>query len=320
MRSARCACASWATERTSSSSSARSTRRKNLMIRAVRGGPVSDPALIAEYEAMKTFWGVKPYGEKRSPMNRRESLVSLAALGGTLSPSLALDTANPIVRRKQKTRHAGLDARQDGHRSEDEIPRPSRSRATSRTSIRAGETLTFHVSTNPASPFTHRHLPPGLLRRRTAAGSCSGSARSRARAARPARRPEAAARVRVGAVRDADDPRRLAERRLPRQAHRRARAARRATSSSSSATTAGPTSCSSAATTPGRPTTAGPTSSRSTTTARTSGTGARRAGQLRPALRQVLPDLRRPAVASARASSCSGSFRSPSGWSSTATT
>ena len=37
---------------------------KNLMIRALRGGPVNDPAQIAEYEAMKAFWGVEPYGEK----------------------------------------------------------------------------------------------------------------------------------------------------------------------------------------------------------------------------------------------------------------
>lgn len=40
---------------------------KNLMIRAIRGGPVNEPALIAEYEAMKAFWGVEPYGEKRLP-------------------------------------------------------------------------------------------------------------------------------------------------------------------------------------------------------------------------------------------------------------
>jgi hypothetical protein len=38
---------------------------KNLMIRALRGGPINDPALIAEYEAMKSFWGVEPYGRFR---------------------------------------------------------------------------------------------------------------------------------------------------------------------------------------------------------------------------------------------------------------
>jgi SAM-dependent methyltransferase len=36
---------------------------RNLMIRAVRGGPVGDPAAVAEYRAMKEFWGVTPYIE-----------------------------------------------------------------------------------------------------------------------------------------------------------------------------------------------------------------------------------------------------------------
>ena len=37
---------------------------KNLMIRAVKGGPGNDPNLIAEFEALKQFWEVEPYIEK----------------------------------------------------------------------------------------------------------------------------------------------------------------------------------------------------------------------------------------------------------------
>ena len=37
---------------------------RNLMIRAVAGGPVGDPAAVAEYRAMKHFWGVTPYIER----------------------------------------------------------------------------------------------------------------------------------------------------------------------------------------------------------------------------------------------------------------
>ena len=36
---------------------------RNLMIRAVRGGPVADPAMLGEYREMKWFWGVTPYIE-----------------------------------------------------------------------------------------------------------------------------------------------------------------------------------------------------------------------------------------------------------------
>lgn len=36
---------------------------RNLMIRAVRGGPVGDPAAVAEYREMRQFWGVTPYIE-----------------------------------------------------------------------------------------------------------------------------------------------------------------------------------------------------------------------------------------------------------------
>jgi SAM-dependent methyltransferase len=36
---------------------------KNLLIRAVRCGPLPDPAAVSEYLALKTFWGVTPYLE-----------------------------------------------------------------------------------------------------------------------------------------------------------------------------------------------------------------------------------------------------------------
>lgn len=37
---------------------------RNLMIRAVRGAPAGDPALVGEYQEMKRFWCVTPYIEK----------------------------------------------------------------------------------------------------------------------------------------------------------------------------------------------------------------------------------------------------------------
>ncbi|MFO0849554.1 MAG: SAM-dependent methyltransferase [Gemmataceae bacterium] len=37
---------------------------RNLLIRAVRGGPAGDPAAVAEYVGLKRFWGVTPYIEK----------------------------------------------------------------------------------------------------------------------------------------------------------------------------------------------------------------------------------------------------------------
>ena len=37
---------------------------RNLMIRAVRGAPVADPALVEEYRRMREFWGVVPYIER----------------------------------------------------------------------------------------------------------------------------------------------------------------------------------------------------------------------------------------------------------------
>ena len=36
---------------------------KNLMIRAVNSHAATTPALIAEYKAMKNYWGVTPYLE-----------------------------------------------------------------------------------------------------------------------------------------------------------------------------------------------------------------------------------------------------------------
>jgi hypothetical protein len=36
---------------------------RNLMIRAIRGAPAGDPALVSEYREMRRFWGVTPYLE-----------------------------------------------------------------------------------------------------------------------------------------------------------------------------------------------------------------------------------------------------------------
>jgi hypothetical protein len=36
---------------------------RNLMIRAVRGAPLGDVALVSEYREMRRFWGVTPYVE-----------------------------------------------------------------------------------------------------------------------------------------------------------------------------------------------------------------------------------------------------------------
>ena len=113
--------------------------------------------------------------------------------------------------------------------------------------------------------------------------------------ARPAGRGEAAARVPLGAVPTLTDPRRLAQRRLPRQAHGRARGACRATSSSSSATTARRTSSSSVSDNTWQAYNRWPEPVLALRRRQEgSGTGARASRrQLRPALRQVLPDPRR---------------------------
>jgi len=37
---------------------------RNLMIRAIRGAPAGDPALVSEYREMRRFWGVTPYLEQ----------------------------------------------------------------------------------------------------------------------------------------------------------------------------------------------------------------------------------------------------------------
>ena len=37
---------------------------RNLMIRAVRGAPIGDAALVREYQEMRRFWGVAPYIER----------------------------------------------------------------------------------------------------------------------------------------------------------------------------------------------------------------------------------------------------------------
>src|SRR5262245_24831673 len=87
-------------------------------------------------------------------MNRRESLVSLAALGGTLSQSLAQRAANPIVEENKKP------GTKDWMLAKTAVDPKTKYRAigiegyVSHSTIKAGETLTFHVNTNPASNFT----------------------------------------------------------------------------------------------------------------------------------------------------------------------
>ena len=49
---------------------------RNLMIRAVAGGPVGDSAAVAEYEALKQFWGVTPYIERALAAEVSGGLVS----------------------------------------------------------------------------------------------------------------------------------------------------------------------------------------------------------------------------------------------------
>ena len=95
----------------------------------------------------------------------------------------------------------------------------------SKTSVRPGETITIHVSTNPASPFMleiyrlgYYQGHGGRLMMKT--GPIQGH-----RPARPARRAQATARMRVGTQHVDHDPRRLDQRRLPRQADGRAREA-----------------------------------------------------------------------------------------------
>lgn len=56
---------------------------RNLMIRAIRGAPVGEANFVAEYVAMKTFWGVTPYLE---PL-LGETFQRL--LGGAVTPKVA---------------------------------------------------------------------------------------------------------------------------------------------------------------------------------------------------------------------------------------
>lgn len=87
-------------------------------------------------------------------MNRRESLVSLAALGGTLSQSLAHNAANPIVEENKKP------GTKDWMLAKTAVDPKTKYRAigiegyVSHSTIKAGETLTYHINTNPASNFT----------------------------------------------------------------------------------------------------------------------------------------------------------------------
>jgi hypothetical protein len=86
-------------------------------------------------------------------MNRRESLASLAGLTATL-PSLAAEASSPIIEENKKP------GTRDWLLTKTAVDPKAKYRAVgiegfvSHSSIAAGETLSFHVSTNPASAFT----------------------------------------------------------------------------------------------------------------------------------------------------------------------
>lgn len=51
---------------------------RNLMIRAVRGAPVGEPAFVEEYVAMRQFWGATPYIEKALGQHFRQVVMKLS--------------------------------------------------------------------------------------------------------------------------------------------------------------------------------------------------------------------------------------------------
>ena len=74
----------------------------------------------------------------------------------------------------------------DGQRAQRSLPaRPAIEGYCSRTSVRAGDTLTVFVSTDPPAPLPRRRLPHGLLRRQGRPPRPHRSARSTARPSRP---------------------------------------------------------------------------------------------------------------------------------------
>ena len=95
----------------------------------------------------------------------------------------------------------------------------------SKTSVRPGETISIHVSTNPAIAVHARDLSAGLLPGPRRTVHDEDRAVQGDRPARPAHRPQAAARMHVGSLHLDHDPRRLDQRRLPGQADGRAREA-----------------------------------------------------------------------------------------------
>jgi SAM-dependent methyltransferase len=56
---------------------------KNLMIRAVSGGPVGDRAAVGEYRELKRFWGVTPYIEAALGKSFRRLVSDETAMSGT---------------------------------------------------------------------------------------------------------------------------------------------------------------------------------------------------------------------------------------------
>ena len=83
-------------------------------------------------------------------MNRRESLATLAAMSGALSTTLAVEPTNPIVEENKKP------GTKDWMLTKTDVDPKTKYRAVgiegfvSHSTIAAGETLSFYVSTNPA--------------------------------------------------------------------------------------------------------------------------------------------------------------------------
>jgi len=68
---------------------------RNLMIRAVRGAPVGDAAVVKEYAAMRAFWGVTPYLERALGAEIASRLAAGAEVEGG---SVATRRSQPLAR------------------------------------------------------------------------------------------------------------------------------------------------------------------------------------------------------------------------------
>ena len=95
----------------------------------------------------------------------------MAAFGGCVSaPGGRGGEASPIVHENQRAGTRDWLLTKTGIDPDTKYRCPWIEGYCSHTSVRAGETLAFHVSTNPPSPFTHRHLPARATTAARAAG------------------------------------------------------------------------------------------------------------------------------------------------------